>query len=52
MSSITAVAHAFFEACEQGKGWEGCSQYCNAEATFSAQAEPLVDVKTLEQYAN
>ena len=52
MSSITEIAHAFFEACEQGKGREGCSQYCNAEATFSAQAEPLVDVKTLEQYAN
>ena len=52
MSSITEIAHAFFEACEQGKGWEGCSQYCNAEATFSAQAEPLLDVKTLEQYAD
>ena len=52
MSSITEIAHTFFEACETGKGWEGCSEYCTADATFSAQAEPLLDVKTLEQYAD
>ena len=51
MSSITAIARTFFEACETGKGWEGCSEYCTADATFSAQAEPLLDVKSVEQYA-
>ena len=52
MSSITETARTFFEACETGKGWAGCREYCTAEATFSAQAEPLLDVKTLEQYAD
>ena len=51
MSSITKIARTFFEACEEGKGWEGCSEYCTTDATFSAQAAPLVDVKGLEQYA-
>jgi hypothetical protein len=50
MSSITETAMKFFEACEEGQGWEACKQYCNADATFSAQAEPLEDVHTLEQY--
>jgi len=50
MASITSVAAAFFEACETGKGWEGCSEYCTPDATFSAQSEPLLEVKTLAQY--
>ena len=50
MPSITTVAKQFFDACETGKGWEGCKTYCKPEATFSAQAEPLADVKTLQQY--
>ena len=50
MASITEQAHAFFEACEAGKGWSGCRAYCTPDATFSAQAEPLADIKTLEQY--
>jgi len=24
MTSITATAKEFFDACETGKGWEGC----------------------------
>ncbi len=52
MASITATAKDFFTACETGKGWEGCKAYCTADATFTAQAEPLVDVKTLAQYAD
>jgi predicted ester cyclase len=52
MASITRVAEAFFEACETGKGWDGCRAYCIPDATFSAQAEPLLEVKTLEQYAD
>merc|ERR550514_2383210 len=45
-------ARAFFDACEVGKGWAGCAQYCTPDASFSAQAEPLKDVKTLEGYTN
>jgi predicted ester cyclase len=50
MTSITTVAKEFFEACETGKGWDGCKAYCHASATFSAQAEPLASVNTLQQY--
>jgi predicted ester cyclase len=52
MASITEIARSFFDACETGKGWEGCKKYCKPDATFSAQAEPLADVKTLAQYAD
>jgi SnoaL-like domain len=50
MSTITKIAEHFFHACETGKGWDGCKQYCTSDATFSAQAEPLVDIKTVETY--
>jgi len=40
----------FFEACETGKGWAGCKPYCLENATFSAQAEPLAEMQTLEAY--
>jgi predicted ester cyclase len=50
-STITETARAFFDACETGKGWDGCSAYCHPEASFSAQAEPLADVHTLRDYA-
>ena len=46
MTSITPIAEAFFEACETGKGWDACRAYCTPDATFSAQAEPLLDIKT------
>jgi predicted ester cyclase len=52
MARITTVAKQFFDACETGKGWQGCRDYCTPNATFSAQAEPPTDVKTLEQYAD
>ena len=52
MPSITKVAESFFDACETGKGWEACSAYCTPDATFSAQAEPLLEVKTLALYAD
>lgn len=52
MTSITAIAEDFFEACETGQGWETCSAHCTPDATFSAQAEPLRDVKTLAQYTD
>jgi len=52
MASITNVAEAFFADCETGKGWEVCRVYCTPDASFSAQAEPLLEVKTLEDYTN
>ena len=52
MSSITPVAKQFFEACEAGKGWSVCRQWCTPDATFAAQAEPLLGVKSLEAYAD
>jgi len=51
-TSITTVAEAFFDACETGKGWEICKAFCTPNATFCAQAEPLLGVKTLAQYAD
>lgn len=51
-TSIASVAEAFFEACETGKGWEVCGAYCAPNATFSAQAEPLLNVKTLAEYTD
>ena len=51
MASMTSVAESFLAACDTGEGWEGCRAYCAPDATFSAQAEPLLEVKTLEQYA-
>lgn len=50
-TDITSVARDFFEACETGKGWDGCKAYCREGATFSAQADALADVTTLEGYA-
>ena len=52
MSEISDVARKFFDACEAGEGWRGCAAYCHADATFSAQAEPLADLRTLEEYAD
>ncbi len=50
MSSIKEKAEQFFDACETGKGWETCRQYCHPQATFSAQADALAGVDTLEAY--
>jgi predicted ester cyclase len=52
MMTITGIASKFFDACEPGKGWAVCQEYCHAGATFSAQAEPLADVRTLQQYTD
>ena len=52
MPSITETAKAFFDACETGKGWEGCAPYCTPDASFAAQAEPLAEVRTLAGYAD
>lgn len=49
-ASITETARKLFDACESGKGWEACKQYCHEGATFSAQAEAVAEITTLEQY--
>ena len=51
MSEILEQAKSFFEACETGKGWEGCKAYCHPEATFSAQAGVLAEVDSIQGYA-
>lgn len=50
MSDIYDRAKLFFDACERGKGWENCKDYCHPDATFSAQAGALDAINTLEGY--
>ena len=50
MASMTSVAESFLAACDTGKGWEGCRAYCAPDATFSAQAEPLLAVVALSPH--
>lgn len=52
MSTIKKTAEQFFDACETGKGWEACRKYCHADASFSAQADALASVGTLEAYTD
>ena len=44
------TARAFFEACETGKGWEACKDWCHDGATFSCQADALAETATLAAY--
>lgn len=46
------TALTFFEACETGKGWDGCKSWCHEGATFSCQADALADTTTLAAYAD
>jgi predicted ester cyclase len=50
MLQITDIARLFFEACETGKGWGVCKQWCLPDATFSTDAEHFAQVRSLEQY--
>jgi len=50
--SITEIAREFFDACETGKGWVGCAQYCKPDASFSCQADALAEITSLEGYTN
>ena len=52
MSSMKETALQFFDACETGKGWAACADFCHVDATFSAQADALDGVDTLEAYAD
>lgn len=44
------TAHAFFEACEAGKGWQACREWCTEDATFACEADALADTTTLAGY--
>ena len=46
------TARDFFEACETGKGWDGCKTWCLEGATFSCQADTLAQTSTLAAYAD
>lgn len=52
MSKNLDNAKLFFEACETGKGWDGCKAYCHPDATFSAQTTVLAEIKTLQGYTD
>lgn len=52
MTSIRDAAERFFDACETGKGWDGCKQYCTPDATFSAQAAALTGIESLQGYTD
>jgi predicted ester cyclase len=52
MSIISSQAQAFFEACETGKGWEACKEYCHPNASFASQTGALSGINTLEGYCN
>lgn len=48
--TITECAREFFEACETGKGWGVCKEWCHEGATFSCQSDALATTNTLEAY--
>ncbi|UWQ42469.1 ester cyclase [Leisingera aquaemixtae] len=48
--SIKQTAHDFCEACDAGKGWDVCKQWCVEDATFSVQADALAEITTLADY--
>lgn len=50
MSQILEAARQFFDACETGRGWEVCKAYCHPDASFSAQADALSGMTTVEAY--
>ena len=52
MATLTNTAMSFFEACDTGKGWLACKEYCAPNATFSSQAEPLLEINTLQDYCD
>ncbi|MCL4859510.1 MAG: hypothetical protein KJZ93_08890 [Caldilineaceae bacterium] len=51
---MTAFENAkeFFAACEALEGWAGCKPYVAEGATFTAQSEPLAEVKTVAAYCD
>ena len=52
MSSMRDTAQKFFDACETGKGWEICQQYCHPGATFASQTGALAGIDSLKAYTD
>ena len=52
MSTIIGPAREFFDACETGQGWAACQSFCQPGATFTAQADALAEIQSLEDYCN
>lgn len=50
MSEMLEAGKLFFDACETGKGWDLCKDYCHPDASFSAQAGALAEIDTLQGY--
>ena len=50
MGEILGKAKLFVDACDSGKGWDGCSVYCHTDATLTGQAGALAEIKTIEAY--
>lgn len=50
MNTILEPAKLFFEACDTGKGWASCKEYCYPDATFSSQTGVLAEINTVEGY--
>ena len=50
MSGNLRRARRFFDACETGKGWDGCREYCDPQASFSCQSGALAEIDTLAGY--
>jgi predicted ester cyclase len=50
--SIKETALSFFDACETGKGWDVCQQYCHADASFSSQTDLFGETATIAAYTD
>ena len=52
MPAITETARRFFDACETGRGWQVCQEFCTPGASFAAQCEPLMEMHSLQAYTD
>ena len=50
MSANLDSAKQFFDACETGKGWQDCREYCHPDASFAAQTTALSEITSLDAY--
>lgn len=50
--SIRDIAIKFVDACDTGKGWSTCKEWCHDSASFSCQADALADVRSIEAYVD
>lgn len=48
--SMKQTALDFVDACDGGRGWDVCKQWCHDGATFSVQADALAEIASLEAY--